>query len=68
MACPGQIFPASRGKTGGRPRTDPKLLDKARILYEDSDYTAADVCKTFGIGIRTFFKYLDEMHKADRRG
>jgi len=61
----GRSSAKARGKTGGRPRTDSKLLDKARILYEDSDYTAAEVCKTFGIGRRTFFKYLDEMHKAE---
>lgn len=64
-AASGRAAAKSRGKTGGRPRTDPKLLDKARILYEDSDYTAAEVCKTYGIGRRTFFKYLDEMSKAE---
>lgn len=61
----GRASAKARGKTGGRPRTDPKLLDKARILYEDSDYTAAEVCKTFGIGRRTFFKYLEEMNRLE---
>lgn len=65
-AASGRAAARSRGKTGGRPRTDPKLLDKARILYEDSDYTAAEVCKTFGIGRRTFFKHLEELNKAER--
>jgi len=64
-AASGRAAARARGKTGGRPRTDPKLLNKARILYEDSDYTAAEVCKTFGIGRRTFFKFLDEMSKAE---
>lgn len=41
------------------------FLDKARILNEDSDYTAAEVCKSFGIGRRTFFKYLEDMNKAE---
>lgn len=61
----GRASAKARGRTGGRPRTDPKLLDKARILYEDSDYTASEVCKTFGVGRRTFFKYLEEMTKAE---
>jgi DNA invertase Pin-like site-specific DNA recombinase len=64
-AAAGRSAARARGKTGGRPRTDPKLLDKARILYEDSDYTAAEVCKTFGVGRRTFFKYLEEMSMAE---
>jgi DNA invertase Pin-like site-specific DNA recombinase len=64
-ASAGRTAARARGKTGGRPRTDPKLLDKARILYEDSDYTAAEVCKTFGIGRRTFFKYLEMMTMAE---
>lgn len=64
-AAAGRASAKARGKSGGRPRTDPKLLDKARILYEDSDYTATEVCKTLGIGRRTFFKYLEEMGKAE---
>jgi DNA invertase Pin-like site-specific DNA recombinase len=27
----------ARGKTGGRPRTDPEKLEQAKILYENSD-------------------------------
>jgi DNA invertase Pin-like site-specific DNA recombinase len=64
-AAAGRRSAKARGKTGGRPRTDPKLLEKARILYEDSNYTADEVCKTFGIGRRTFFKHLEEMNKAE---
>ncbi len=48
----------ARGRSGGRPRTDPKKLEQARILYENSNQTAAEVCKTVGIGKRTFFSYL----------
>jgi DNA invertase Pin-like site-specific DNA recombinase len=64
-AAAGRSAALSRGKTGGMPKTDPKILDKAKILYEDSDYTAAEVCKTFGIGSRNFCKYLEEMNKAE---
>jgi DNA invertase Pin-like site-specific DNA recombinase len=48
----------ARGRTGGRPRTDPKKLEQARILYENSTQTAAEVCKAVGVGRRTFFSYL----------
>ncbi len=37
----------ARGKTGGRPRIEPKKLEQARILYENSDQTAAEVCQTW---------------------
>ncbi len=64
-ASAGRSSARARGKTGGRPKTDPTLLKKAKILYEDSDYTAAEVCKTFGIGRRTFFKYLEGINQDE---
>jgi len=53
----------ARGKTGGRPRTDPEKLEQAKILYENSDKTAQEVCKIFGFGRRTLFNYLSEKRK-----
>lgn len=50
----------ARGRTGGRPRTDPQRLEQARILYENSNQTAAEVCKAVGVGRRTFFRYLSK--------
>ena len=48
----------ARGKTGGRPKTDPEKLKQAQILYENSDKTANEVSPIVGIGRRTFFNYL----------
>ena len=48
----------ARGKTGGRPRTDPAKLEQAKILYENSDRTAQEICDSLGIGRRTFFRYV----------
>lgn len=48
----------ARGKTGGRPRTDPAKLEQAKILYENSDRTAQEICDCLGIGRRTFFRYM----------
>jgi len=53
----------ARGKTGGRPKIDPDKLEQARILYENSNKTAAEVCKSVGIGKRTFFYYLSKYKK-----
>jgi DNA invertase Pin-like site-specific DNA recombinase len=63
-AAAGREAAKARGKTGGRPRTDPAKLEQARILYENSDHSASEVCKVIGISRRTFFNYLTEVRKA----
>ena len=57
-AAAGRASAKARGRTGGRPRTDVSKLENARVLYENADKSVSEVCQTFGIGRRTFFKYL----------
>lgn len=57
-AAAGRASAKARGRTGGRPRTDATKLENARVLYQNSDKSAAEVCSAFGIGRRTFFSYL----------
>lgn len=57
-ASAGRVSAKARGRTGGRPRTDVAKLENARILYQNSDKTAAEVCKIAGVGRRVFFAYL----------
>ena len=57
-ASSGRASAKARGKTGGRPRTDVTKLESARILYENSEKTAAQVCAIAGVGRRVFFAYL----------
>ncbi len=59
-AAAGRAAAKARGKTGGRPRTDPDKLEQARILYQNSDKSAAHVCKLFGFSRRTLFNYIAE--------
>lgn len=59
-AAAGRSSAKARGKTGGRPKTDPEKLENARILYENSDKTAAEVCEIAGVGRRKFFSYISE--------
>ena len=63
-AAAGRAAAKARGKSGGRPRTDKDLLERARLVYENSDKTAAEVSKSFGIGRRTFFDYLASVRKS----
>jgi DNA invertase Pin-like site-specific DNA recombinase len=58
----GRASAKARGRTGGRPRTDVAKLENARILYENSGKTAAEVCEVVGVGRRVFFAYLAEKH------
>ena len=64
-ATAGRAAAKARGRSGGRPRTDPTKLEQARILYENSDQTAADVCQMAGIGRRRFFYHLAEKRNQD---
>lgn len=57
----------ARGRTGGRPKTDPQKIEQARILYFNSDQTAAQICKAVGIGRRTFFYYLAQERNEKRK-
>ena len=57
-ASAGRSSAKARGRTGGRPKTDPAKLENARILYENSDKTAAEVCEIAGVGRRRFFAHI----------
>ena len=59
-ASAGRSSAKARGKTGGRPGTDPAKLENARILYENSEKTAAEVCEIAVVGRRRFFSYIAE--------
>ncbi len=61
----GRAAAKARGRTGGRPRTDPDKLAQARLLYLHSDKTAAEVCHTVGVGRRTLFSYLAQIKSQE---
>lgn len=62
----GRAAAKARGRTGGRPQTDPEKLEHARILYLNSRKSAADVCQTVGIGRRTLFSYLAQVRQQEQ--
>lgn len=59
----GRLAAKARGRTGGRPRTDVDKLEQARILYQNSDKSAAQVCQLFGFSRRTLFSYIHAAQK-----
>ena len=66
-AAAGRAAAKARGRTGGRPRVDPEKIEHACIFYQNSDKTAAEVCKMVGIGKRTLFKCLAEQRKGETK-
>lgn len=66
-AAAGRAAAKARGRTGGRPKIDPEKIEQASILYQNSDKSAAEVCKMVGIGKRTLFKYLAERKNGDSK-
>jgi DNA invertase Pin-like site-specific DNA recombinase len=60
----GRAAAKARGKSGGRPATDPDKLEQARILYQNSDQSAREVCSLFGFSRRTLFEYLRKIKQS----
>ena len=57
-AAAGRFSAKARGRTGGRPRTDPVRLEQAEVLYANSERSALQICQSLGISRRTFFNHL----------
>ena len=57
-AAAGRAAAKARGKTGGRPKIEQDILIRAKILYENSDKSASEICRIHGISRRTFFYFL----------
>ena len=60
----GRTAAKARGKSGGRPRIDQDKLEQARILYQNSDKSAREVCQLFGFSRRTLFTYMKGYQKS----
>ena len=59
----GRAAAKARGKSGGRPAIDPDKLDQARLLYQNSDKSAREVCSLFGFSKRTLFEHLRKIQQ-----
>lgn len=57
-AASGRAAAKARGRSGGRPTIPVEIMQNAALIYKNSNKTAAEVCKMFGIGRRTLFGYI----------
>lgn len=65
----GRAAAKARGKSGGRPAIDQDKLEQARILYQNSDKSAQEVCSLFGFSRRTLFEYIRKIQQSkDSKG
>ena len=48
----------ARGRTGGRPKIDSDLIEKAKKLYESKQYTVAEIEELTGVKRATLYRHL----------
>ena len=49
----------ARGRMGGRPGKDKKIIDQALTLYDSKAYSVDEISKTTGISRATLYKYVN---------
>ena len=49
----------ARGRMGGRPGKDKKIVEQALTLYDSKAYSVDEISKTTGISRATLYKYLN---------
>ena len=49
----------ARGRTGGRPRTDKKVIQKAVALYLTKQYTVSEISKITGVSKSTLYRSIN---------
>ncbi|MDO5443386.1 MAG: recombinase family protein [Bacteroidia bacterium] len=58
----------ARGRMGGRPAKDKKLIEQALTLYDSRNYPVSEITRTTGVSRRTLYKYInlrkEEQEKA----
>ena len=54
----------ARGRIGGRPGKDKKIVEQALTLYDSRAYSVDQISKTTGISRRTLYKYVNLRKEA----
>lgn len=49
----------ARGRMGGRPPKDKKLIEQALTLYDSRNYPVSEITCTTGVSRRTLYKYIN---------
>ena len=54
----------ARGRMGGRPGKDKKIIEQALTLYDSKAYSVDEISKTTGISRATLYKYINLRKEA----
>ena len=54
----------ARGRMGGRPGKDKKIVEQALTLYDSKAYSVDEISKTTGISRATLYKYVNLRKEA----
>lgn len=54
----------ARGRMGGRPGKDQKVVEQALTLYDSRAYSVDEISKTTGISRATLYKYINRRKEA----
>ena len=50
----------ARGRTGGRPKTDPKKVAKAIKMYNSKEFSVKEITEATGVSKASLYVYLKE--------
>lgn len=50
----------ARGRVGGRPKTDSKIIDKAVRLYNSKSYSVKEITELTGVSSATLYRYISQ--------
>ncbi len=58
----------SRGRIGGRPAVNPKIITKAVDMYDKHNLTVAEICRACEISRPTLYKALRQREEKEQLG
>lgn len=57
----------ARGRMGGRPPKDKKLIEQALTLYDSRNYPVSEITSTTGVSRRTLYKYINRRKEEQEK-
>jgi DNA invertase Pin-like site-specific DNA recombinase len=55
----------ARGRVGGKPKADPKIVAKALKMYDSNAYKVSEITEITGLSKKTIYNYLEERKKEE---
>jgi len=59
----GLVAARARGRKGGRPETDPKIIKTALKMYDSKKHSISEITKALGISAPTLYRHIEKRAK-----